>query len=44
MGCFDGTDGLTEDGSTAQIAKWLGAPVPSRSPGHSEGTVTDILV
>src|SRR5713101_1268859 len=27
MGCFDGTDGLTEDGSTAQIAKWLGAPV-----------------
>src|SRR5439155_4189561 len=27
MGCFDGTDGLTDDGSTAQIAKWLGAPV-----------------
>jgi len=27
MGCFDGTDGLSEDGSTAQIAKWLGAPV-----------------
>ncbi|HEX9408871.1 MAG TPA: AAA family ATPase, partial [Methylomirabilota bacterium] len=27
MGCFDGSDGLTEDGSTAQIAKWLGAPV-----------------
>jgi cobyrinic acid a,c-diamide synthase len=27
MGCFDGTDGLTEEGSTAQIAKWLGAPV-----------------
>lgn len=27
MGCFDGTDGLTEDGSTAQIAKWLAAPV-----------------
>src|SRR5882724_11793847 len=27
MGCFDGIDGLTEDGSTAQIAKWLGAPV-----------------
>src|SRR6266852_147914 len=27
MGCFDGTDGLTEDGSTAQVAKWLGAPV-----------------
>jgi cobyrinic acid a,c-diamide synthase len=27
MGCFDGTDGLSEDGSTAQVAKWLGAPV-----------------
>src|SRR5205809_6133925 len=27
MGCFDGADGATEDGSTAQIAKWLGAPV-----------------
>ncbi len=27
MGCFDGLDGASEDGSTAQIAKWLGAPV-----------------
>jgi cobyrinic acid a,c-diamide synthase len=27
MGCFDGVDGVSEDGSTAQIAKWLGAPV-----------------
>ena len=27
MGCFDGLDGESEDGSTAQIAKWLGAPV-----------------
>ena len=27
MGCFDGVDGTTEDGSTAQTAKWLGAPV-----------------
>jgi len=27
MGCFDGVDGLSEDGSTAQIAKWLDAPV-----------------
>jgi cobyrinic acid a,c-diamide synthase len=27
MGCFDGSDGLSEDGSTAQVAKWLGAPV-----------------
>ena len=27
MGCFDGVDGTSDDGSTAQIAKWLGAPV-----------------
>lgn len=27
MGLFDGRDGSSEDGSTAQIAKWLGAPV-----------------
>jgi cobyrinic acid a,c-diamide synthase len=27
MGCFDGVDGTSEDGSTAQIAKWLDAPV-----------------
>jgi len=27
MGLFDGYDGKTEDGSTAQMAKWLGAPV-----------------
>jgi cobyrinic acid a,c-diamide synthase len=27
MGCFDGVDGASDDGSTAQIAKWLGAPV-----------------
>ena len=27
MGCFDGCNGLSEDGSTAQIAKWLAAPV-----------------
>ncbi len=27
MGCFDGLDGVSEAGSTAQIAKWLGAPV-----------------
>ena len=26
-GLFDGTDGKSEDGSTAQVAKWLGAPV-----------------
>lgn len=27
MGCFDGCDGVSDDGSTAQIAKWLGSPV-----------------
>jgi cobyrinic acid a,c-diamide synthase len=27
MGCFDGADGTSEDGSTAQVAKWLGGPV-----------------
>ena len=27
MGCFDGVDGTSDEGSTAQIAKWLGAPV-----------------
>ncbi|KAI8465089.1 MAG: hypothetical protein J3K34DRAFT_461586 [Monoraphidium minutum] len=27
MGLFDGRDGASEDGSTAQVAKWLGAPV-----------------
>src|SRR5262245_45518895 len=27
MGCFDGVDGESELGSTAQVAKWLGAPV-----------------
>jgi cobyrinic acid a,c-diamide synthase len=27
MGCFDGLEGLSEVGSTAQIAKWLATPV-----------------
>ncbi len=27
MGCFDSVDGTSDEGSTAQIAKWLGAPV-----------------
>ena len=27
MGCFDGADATGEEGSTAQVAKWLGAPV-----------------
>jgi len=27
MGCFDGYEGKSEEGSTAQVATWLGAPV-----------------
>src|SRR5262249_9167941 len=27
MGCFDGVEGRSDAGSTAQVAKWLGAPV-----------------
>ncbi len=27
MGLFDGYDGLTESGSSAEMAKWLGLPV-----------------
>lgn len=27
MGCFDGLDAISDEGSTAQVAKWLGAPV-----------------
>jgi len=27
MGCFDGLDATSDEGSTAQIAKWLDAPV-----------------
>jgi cobyrinic acid a,c-diamide synthase len=27
MGCFDGFEPTSDEGSTAQIAKWLGAPV-----------------
>jgi cobyrinic acid a,c-diamide synthase len=27
MGCFDGVDGATDAGSTAEVARWLGAPV-----------------
>lgn len=27
MGCFDGTGARSDEGSTAEIAKWLGAPV-----------------
>ena len=36
MGLFDGYDGKSEAGSTAQIAKWLGLPVilRKRLPGE----------
>ena len=27
MGCFDGLDGTSEEGSTAEMAKWLSAPL-----------------
>jgi len=27
MGCFDGSEGKSDEGSTAQVAKWLGAPI-----------------
>lgn len=27
MGLFDGNDSQSDSGSTAQMAKWLGAPV-----------------
>src|SRR4030095_5172403 len=27
LGCFDGMDGTGDEGSTAQVAKWLSAPV-----------------
>ena len=34
MGLFDGTDVVSGDGSTAQIAKWLNAPVLLVIPAH----------
>ena len=43
MGCFDGRDALSEEGSTAEIAKWLGAPVilvvDARAMARSAGAV-----
>ncbi len=43
MGCFDGCDGESEEGSTAQVAKWLGAPVilvvDARAMARSAGAV-----
>ncbi len=43
MGCFDGREGKSEEGSTAQIAKWLAAPVilvvDARAMARSAGAV-----
>ncbi|MFW9998320.1 MAG: cobyrinate a,c-diamide synthase [Candidatus Odinarchaeota archaeon] len=43
MGVFDGYDGRKEDGSTAQMAKWLGLPVllvvDARSMARSAGAL-----
>jgi cobyrinic acid a,c-diamide synthase len=43
MGCFDGFDGTSEEGSTAQAAKWLDAPVvlviDVRAQSRSAGAV-----
>jgi cobyrinic acid a,c-diamide synthase len=43
MGCFDGLEGKSEEGSTAQVAKWLGVPVvlvvDARAMARSAGAV-----
>ena len=43
MGCFDGRGGQNDEGSTAEIAKWLGAPVvlvaDARAMARSAGAV-----
>jgi cobyrinic acid a,c-diamide synthase len=43
MGCFDGFEGKSDEGSTAQVAKWLGVPVvlvvDSRAMSRSAGAV-----
>ena len=43
MGCFDGRGALSDEGSTAEIAKWLGAPVvlvvDARAMARSAGAV-----
>lgn len=43
MGCFDGAEGKSEEGSTAEVAKWLGAPVvlvvDARAMARSAGAV-----
>jgi cobyrinic acid a,c-diamide synthase len=43
MGCFDGRGALSDEGSTAEVAKWLGAPVvlvvDARAMARSAGAV-----
>lgn len=43
MGCFDGRGGTSDEGSTAEVAKWLGAPVvlivDARAMARSAGAV-----
>jgi cobyrinic acid a,c-diamide synthase len=36
MGCFDGLEATSDEGSTAQIAKWLGAPVVLVVDAHAQ--------
>ncbi|TVR00454.1 MAG: cobyrinate a,c-diamide synthase [Desulfovibrionales bacterium] len=44
MGLFDGASGTTEEGSTAQMAKWLGLPVILVVDARSQGRSAAALV
>jgi len=44
MGLFDGADGRSDDGSTAQIARWLGLPVILVVDGSSFARTAGALV
>nr|WP_045219693.1 cobyrinate a,c-diamide synthase [Desulfonatronum thioautotrophicum] len=44
MGLFDGASGTTEEGSTAQMAKWLGLPVVLVVDARSQGRSAAALV
>jgi cobyrinic acid a,c-diamide synthase len=43
MGCFDGRGAVSDEGSTAEVAKWLGAPVvlvvDARAMARSAGAI-----
>jgi cobyrinic acid a,c-diamide synthase len=45
MGCFDGVDGTSDEGSTAQVAKWLGVPVVLvvDARGHARSAAAVVL-